>query len=460
MNLYRIFALGMAVLLSACAQQQPTPTADEQPVTQIKADTDSDYRAIVNVNVLPMVTSANQVLSNQQVLIKRDRIIAVGRNLDIPADAMVIDAKQSYLIPGLAEMHGHVPPANSFEGIPSRYLNDVLYLYLTGGVTTVRGMLGHSHQLQLKADIRSGERVGPTLYLAGPSFSGNSVQSTEQALMRVRDQVEEGWDLLKIHPGLSLEEYRELTSLARILGIDFAGHVPSSVGLGRALMAGQRTIDHLDGYLEYVNALSTPITDAQLHQAVALTREYGGAVVPTQALWETLIGAADSAELMSYEELQYVPAQVRDRWVGFLSERDNPYLNTTTAEIQAENRDRLLKALHDGGVPVLFGTDAPQLFSVPGFSVRHEMAKMSEAGISNGDILWSATRLVGDYFAKNDRFGSIAVGHRADLVLVAENPLNDLTTVAEPLGVMAQGHWHSRAEMDAKLAEISAAYAE
>ncbi|MEX1221280.1 MAG: amidohydrolase family protein [Idiomarina sp.] len=459
MNLYRIFALGTALLLSACAQQ-PAPDTETHAVTQVQADSDSEYRAIVNVNVLPMVTSANQVIRNQQVLIKRDRIIALGPNLDIPADAMVIDANQAYLIPGLAEMHGHVPPANSFEGIPPRYLNDVLYLYLTGGVTTVRGMLGHSHQLQLKSDIRSGERVGPTLYLAGPSFSGNSVRSTEQALIRVRDQVEEGWDLLKIHPGLTLEEYREITSLARILGIDFAGHVPSSVGLGRALMAGQRTIDHLDGYLEYLNALTTPITDAQLHQAVALTREYGGAVVPTQALWETLIGAADSSELMRYEELQYVPAQVRDRWVGFLSERDNPYLNTTTAEVQAANRDRLLKALHDGGVPVLFGTDAPQLFSVPGFSVRHEMVKMSEAGISNGDILWSATRLVGDYFAKNDRFGSVAVGHRADLVLVAENPLNDLATVAEPLGVMAQGHWHSRAEMDKKLKEISAAYAE
>src|SRR5690606_16097717 len=97
--------------------------------------------------------------------------------------------------------------------------------------------------------IADGKRIGPTLYLAGPSFNGNSIESPEQATQRVIDQRDEGWDLLKVHPGLTLAEYQAMAKTARDANMDFGGHVPTDVGLEEALKAGQRTIDHLDGYL-------------------------------------------------------------------------------------------------------------------------------------------------------------------------------------------------------------------
>jgi len=447
------------LLIGACSSpSQPTTGAATTSAESIEPAA----TLIVNANILPMHDRADAVLENQQIRIENDRIVAVGPDLLDRADArvQVIDAKGGYVLPGLAEMHGHVPPANSFEDIAPRYLDDVLYLYIARGVTTVRGMLGYTHQLDLKADIAEGKRVGPTLYLAGPSFSGNSIDSVDQAIRRVREQAEQGWDLLKIHPGLTLEMYLAMAAEADANNIDFAGHVPADVGLGQALQAGQRTIDHLDGYLEYLSAIETPITDAQLHQAVMLTKEHGTAVVPTQALWKTLIGASSIKALEAYDELKYMPPVVRERWLNYLEEQENPYFNATAAALQSDNRDRLLQALHAGGVPVLFGTDAPQLFSVPGFSVKREIDAMRTAGLAPADILWSATRAVGDYFAEQDRFGSVRAGQRADLVMVAENPLTDIDTLAKPRGVMVRGQWFSAAAIDAKLAEIAAAYAD
>lgn len=139
-----------------------------------------------NVHVLTMQPEhEGRLQRNQTVVVAGDRIVAMGPQgqVEIPPGATRITGNGRVLMPGLAEMHGHVPPTQSFSGIPERYLDDVLFLYLAGGVTTVRGMLGHPHQLQLKDDIATGSRVGPTLYLAGPSFNSNTVRDRAQLLV-------------------------------------------------------------------------------------------------------------------------------------------------------------------------------------------------------------------------------------------------------------------------------------
>ncbi|MCC5826546.1 MAG: amidohydrolase family protein [Alkalimonas sp.] len=410
-----------------------------------------------HVQVLPM--DSDQLLLNQRVLVQGDRILAVAAavELEIPAGAVVIDGQGRYLLPGLAEMHGHVPPTVDFSGMPARYLDDVLLLYLAGGVTTVRGMLGHEHQLRLKEDIASGKRLGPTLYLAGPSFNQHTVTSPQQARERVQQHKAEGWDLLKIHPGLNLEQYQAIADEARKQGIDFAGHVPEAVGIEQAIKLGSRTIDHLDGYMAALGGFDTPLTEQDMAELVALTKEYQVAVVPTQALWQTIIGAADREHLESFDELKYMPARVLSGWRRYLDSASGAYYTGETAAIHAENRQRLLSALYQAGVTILMGTDAPQLYSVPGLSLRRELPLMAAAGMSHYDILRSGTVLVGEYFADQDSFGQVRAGHRADLLLVDANPLDDLSVLYQPAGVMVRGQWLSRAELDAKLAEIEAA---
>lgn len=414
--------------------------------------------AFTDVNVIPM--DEERVLHGMTVLVDGDRIVRIGSadEIDVPSTAVVIDGAGRYVMPGLAEMHGHVPPVSS-PNLPERYLEDVLFLYLAGGVTTVRGMLGHDNQLELRDRANRGDILAPTLYLAGPSFSGGSIDSPDTARERVREQHEAGWDLLKVHPGVTLEQFEAMAETANELGIAFAGHVPSEVGLERAIRLGIQTVDHLDGYIDFMEAGDTPVTDEQLQRAVDLSREHGVWVVPTQALWETLLGAADHDQLRAYEELKYMPPQVREGWERFLgNQAQTGYYAGEAAAVHARNRQRLLKALADGGVPILLGTDAPQLFSVPGLAMRHELPKMLDAGLTPFQVLESGTRNVGVYFADKDDFGTLREGSRADLLLLAGNPLDDLSVLNSPDGVMVRGTWLSRDDIDRRLSEIDAAY--
>jgi imidazolonepropionase-like amidohydrolase len=322
-------------------------------------------------------------------------------------------------------------------------------------------MLGYTNQLDLKHRINRGELLGPNLYLAGPSFSGNTVNSPEEATARVKQQVSEGWDLLKVHPGLTLEEYTAMATTANELGIPFAGHIPEEVGLENAIKLGQQTIDHLDGYMAFANGLNAPVNEEKLTEAITLSKEHDIWVIPTQALWETLIGAADQEELKSFDEIRYMPKAVINSWNNSLTNISNSYLHSGSfARLHANNRDKLLKGLQEAGVRVLMGTDAPQVYSVPGFSIHRELKAMSKAGLNNYQILQSGTLNVGEYFKDKDAFGTIAPGQRADLLLVAGNPLEDLDHLKSMDGVMVRGTWLSRSDIDQRLAEIEAAYKE
>lgn len=247
-----------------------------------------------------------------------------------------------------------------------------------------------------------------------------------------------------------------MAEAANEAAIPFAGHVPEDVGLENAIRFGQQTVDHLDGYIAFMDAETTPVSDEQLQRVVDLTVENDVWVIPTQALWETLIGAADADRLKSFDELKYMPQTIVENWFNFLDEgvSNTPFYSGEYAKQHAENRQKLLKALQDGGANILFGTDAPQLFSVPGLSIRHELAIMEEAGLTPYEILQSATYNVGRYFEDKDQFGTITENSRADLLLVPSNPLEDLSLINDHLGVMIRGQWIPRDQIDEMLERI------
>jgi amidohydrolase family protein len=415
--------------------------------------TNAPITAFVNVNVVPM--DRERIVESQTVIVRNGRIAEIGpaNKVKVPEGATRVDGAGKYLMPGLAEMHGHIPPPNA----PKAYTESVLFLYAANGITTVRGMLGAPNQLELRDRANRGEIVSPTLYLAGPSFNGNSVNSPEQAVSMVRSQKQEGWDLLKVHPGLTRNEYDAMAKTAKEVGIRFAGHVPAEVGLIHALEMGQETIDHVDGYIEQLNGEAGPLDEAKLADVVRRTKTAGAWIVPTMVLWETLIGYADLNTLAAMPELKYAPPQQVEQWKTSHQNRLNqPNFDRKKAELIATNRMRILKSLHDGGVRILLGTDAPQQFSVPGFSIHREMAFMVKCGFTPYQIIQSGTKNVGDYFKNKDSFGTVEVGKRADLILVQGNPLKDVANIAKSAGVMVRGQWMPEAEIRGKLDEIAA----
>lgn len=434
--------------------------------------------AFVDVNVLPMDQAG--VVPGRTVVVRDGIIAEVGPadEVTVPAGATRIDGEGRYLMPGLAEMHAHVPPQ---PDAPRDLVEDILFLYIANGVTTIRGMLGQAYQLELADELERGEVLGPTLYVGAPSINGRSAPDPATAERLVRRHADMGYDLQKIHPGVSLETWDRMAAVAHEEGLTFGGHVPTDVGLVHALETGMSSVDHLDGYVkavatdEVVSQVNSgqPISiealgrdpsayDDGIDGVVDLSREHDVYVVPTMYLWENLYGTTDPEPFLELPEMRYVSAGQRDAWRRQANAR-GPQGSPEALEAFFALRKRILKRLADGGVGVLMGTDSPQMFNVPGFALHRELQVMREAGLSNRQILESGTtsvaRYVADHLKLNGDFGSVAPGKRADLVLLDSNPLEDLENLNDRVGVMVRGRWVTRAEIDGGLERLAAKHA-
>ena len=439
-----------------------------EPPTMISGDF-----AFLNVNVLPMDGSGDRVLERQVVMIENGEVSLIGAvdEFSVAEDVTSIDGEDYFLIPGLTEMHGHLPdPRMSDQDI-----RNLLFLYVANGVTTVRGMQGNPSQFALRNAIERGRLLGPKLYLASVSMNGNSVTTPEEASQRAREYKVDGYDLIKTHEGMSLDAFNALAETASEVDIPFGGHVSDYVGLRHALASGQMSIDHLDNYVEAlapsddradedrglrgVGALLESVDESRIPELVRATVESGAWVVPTMVLWETaFFNERGSADVLSDRpEVRYMPPEVVDRWREAVDTRLASTDIGTNRRV-ASLRRNILAALHEGGANIALGTDSPQIFSVPGFAMYHEMALYVEVGMTPYEVLEIGTRRPAEYFDAADQFGTVAVGSRADLILLKANPADDIGSVRNRVGVMVNGRWIPANEIERRLREIALFY--
>ncbi len=411
-----------------------------------------------------LITMASPEPIHADLLVRDGRIRTIGRDLSVNIDSRVIDMRGGYLMPGLAEMHAHVPAPNSGQ----QYRDDVLFLWIAHGITTVRGMLGHPDHLILKQALMNDEVLGPRLITSGPSFNGNSVSSPEQARAMVRAQKTAGYDFLKIHPGLTLAEYDAMAQEAELQGIGFAGHVPAAVGLLHTLELRQRTIDHLDGYIaamvvapdahgERARAgfgvgLTPYVDNTRLTDLVRVTHRAGVWIVPTQTLLENSSSGETAEDLISRPQNVYLPRTVL---ANFSRRAHNATSNDDLGLEFLALRSRIIKALHDGGVGILLGSDSPQYFNVPGASIHRELESMVAAGLTPFEALATGTTNPARFFDLEEEFGQLRPGLAADLVLLSKNPLQNITNSTTIEGVMIRGRWMDKRMREAGLADIA-----
>ncbi|MEN8798618.1 MAG: amidohydrolase, partial [Flavobacteriaceae bacterium] len=301
----------IALLLLSCIQSQDmvSPTA----------------LLITDVNIVDL--RKGTILEHRYIVIDSGLIKSITTGIDQPQlYSQKIDGKGQYLLAGLAEMHAHIPsPPTS----PTR-VEETLFLYLSNGITTIRGMLGHPSHLELRKSALKGELLSPRIFSSSPSLNGNSVQTVEEAQQKVTAYAQAGYDFLKIHPGIRLDVFNALAETARQEEIPFAGHVPVDVGIIKALESGYATIDHIDGFLEglvpadkigdpnengFFGYNFTALADTtRISELVELSKQKEIWIVPTQSLFERWFAPTTADEMLGQPEMKYMPLATLQNW--------------------------------------------------------------------------------------------------------------------------------------------------
>jgi imidazolonepropionase-like amidohydrolase len=366
--------------------------------------------AIVDVRLLAMDGSPPR--DHQTVLIADGRIRWTGPadSLSAPPGTIVFRGAGRTVMPGLVDMHVHLN-------------RDDLPLYLDHGVTTVRNMWGFPELREIQEEIERGEAIGPTISSVSSGLDGTPpkwpltqlVLDPALADSAVQAQWDAGYRTLKVYQDLRAEPYDSIVAAARRRGMDFVGHVPHRVGLARALAAGQRSIEHLTGYVEELSLVGGRGPEAwiriraeRIPALVSATRTAGTWVCPTLAIVE--------------------------RFGARLSPRDR--------EASRGNRRALVAALHAGGVGLLIGSDAGIGVVEPGASLLDEIDEFVAAGVPPRDALRLATAGAAEFLGQAGEFGVIAPGARADLLLLDGDPSVDLGALDAPAGIMLRGRWY------------------
>ncbi|MEJ2162638.1 MAG: amidohydrolase family protein [Robiginitalea sp.] len=434
---------------------------------QVQEEVSPTAVLLQNVHVVDVINGT--LLENYQVVVDSGRILKLATEIPFAEDySVIVDGKEGYVVPGLTEMHAHIPSPPTSE----QRIEETLYLYLAGGITTIRGMLGHPYHIQLREEVMKGSIPGPRIFTSSPSLNGNTVPTAEEAVKKVRQYASQGYDFLKIHPGIKRDVFDSLAATARKEGIPFAGHVPVDVGIRHALESGYATIDHVDGYLEGLVPESagvqpeengffgfnfTSLTDtARMGELMDLTRTHEVWVVPTQSLFERWFAPTTADSLLSQPEMKYMPVKTLQNWKRIKEQymEDpawDPQQWKTFDAIRLELISRLLKEGHG----LLLGSDAPQLFNVPGFSIHHEIDGMERAGLTPLQILQIGTIEPARYFGQQDHWGSVEEGKSADFILVRGNPLEDLDALQDLEGIMVRGAWYPKEVIAKKLEMIA-----
>jgi hypothetical protein len=302
---------------------------------------------------------------------------------------------------------------------------------------------------------------------------------------------EDGYDFIKINWFLTRETFDSIVATAAEVGLPLAGHIPAEVGVEHFIRSGAQP-EHDYQLLAFVakdyvrRPGANPLDffdlseeDEKLPELVAMMAESGLAFSPTMVVYNTLdvmfdyIEDLPHAPLFKQPEYRYAPPEYMREWTDPENEefqvvmRDRGVFDIQEIIPDPAYRDevmafskRMVKALHDGGVPILSGTDSSDPGVVWGFSIHRELELLVEAGLTPFQALEAATRVPAEVvFSNPEEWGTVEVGKRADLLLLSTNPLDSINHTRHIEGTMVRGRWLPQAELQGLLDDLAAKYA-
>jgi imidazolonepropionase-like amidohydrolase len=434
--------------------------------------TKSSIIAIERVAVLDV--ARGEMVSPRTLLIVDGRISAIGEPdaIEIPPATVRVDGRGRYLIPGLVDMHVHL-----FNNASRRAPNEWAFpLFVANGVTGVREMWTEPASMAVverwRMKVARGELIAPRVLAAGTAVRAETLEGTRR---QVREAKNAGADFVKVFSEIGEPQWRAILEEARALRMPVCGHIPGEVALLDAATAGQRSNEHLTQVYEACsprekqliaarkgldgNAI-VKLRDAQEREvlesfdqsicdrtAAALART-GQAQVPTLVL-PYFEARGSRANFRDDKRWRYLRPDEQARWQRIFKEQ--PVVDQKLAARRWERSRQIVKTLHAAGVRILAGTDAPMPLVYPGFSLHKELELLVEAGLSPADAIRAATIWPAEFLGLSDSSGSITVGKRADLLLLDDNPLSNISHTQRIRAAVLAGRLLLRADLDALL---------
>ena len=462
------------------------------PLPEIQVSVKSQNVVIKSVNVIDINTGS--ILPNRNVYIEGNKIKSIdGPPISTSAsDVLIIDGTDQYLIPGLWDMHTHSTQHSPWLHHP---------LYIANGVTAVRDMSGQldkpdsywagtKDRLTWNLKLENHEQISPR-YVLQSSFQINGensvpegfpgffkAQTSEDVHSLLAHYQEEQANFIKVYSEISAESYRTLTKNCARYSLYLAGHKPLNISLQEAVLAGQRSFEHgrifmfdcfpfadsLKNATEkgdtYRNLMPSMITDfdqAKAEELMHLMRDHNSHWVPTLQTLKVSAMANDTMFIQS-PLLNYIPALRKILlWNPDVSRAANDNISAARRDINKkfyESVKTQIAMAQNYGVPIMAGTDVTDSYVFPGFSLHTEMHDLVDAGLTNLEVLQAATIIPARFSGREDDLGSIEAGKLADLVLLNNNPLEDIVHTQAIKGVLLNGIYYDKTTLN-KLKQLT-----
>ncbi|WP_207511137.1 amidohydrolase family protein [Longitalea luteola] len=416
-----------------------------------------------NVNIVDV--EKGKLIKNANVLIRDSVIAAIStKPSNLKADT-VIEGKNRYLIPGLWDMHVHI------------WTDAFFPLLLANGVTGVRDMLNYIQLIQSwRKKIASNEIAGPQIIASGPILDGpkpmwpGSVAVKDAADgKRAVDSLKNSLhtDFIKVYSLLPRDAYFAIAEEAKTQHIPFAGHVPAQITVVEAARAGQKSQEHLYGFLEaasdsadyYMQVVQDKIPDTNLKNQVNAKqflqrtfnaeklksvlqeiKKFDTYVCPTLVVLHSMAHVHDTTRWRD-PRIQFLPKGVSNYWDPAKDPRSKTRTRESAPVYEREfvMNLQIVKSIFDAGIPILAGTDFPNPYCFPGFGLHDELKWLVKAGLTPAQALQTATINPARYLDLQNQYGTVSAGKIADLILLDENPLSDISNTQKIQSVFVHG---------------------
>lgn len=447
---------------------------------------------IKNINVVDPIQGLQE---NKTVVIGDNKIIGIydASILDLSNNNLVYDASGKYLIPGLWDSHVHYAYDEDFTDHMSN-------LFLAHGITSVRDTGGEIKLLKgIKDEALKDPKNNPRIMIAGPLidgkfnvYDGNSpkfpplsiqTSNTQHLIEQVNALIEQDVDFLKAYEMLTPLQFETLANIAKENNLKLTGHVPLSMDVSTASDLGLNSMEHFRNlelstalnfeelWVERKSLLKNKLnligsslrrsihqkqrmkaiyaTDStKLKAVVAVLKKNNTWQIPTLALYQNY--ARRNYQSPSYlEKFKVIPEVIETRW------REKIKQSSTDPNIEMENytdwSKSIMEYMHKEGIQFMAGTDTPIGYLIPGLSLHQELVFMSNSNLSNLELLKAATYNPAKYFNLQDSLGRILPGHIADLIILDQNPLEEIKNTEHIYAVIKDGNYMSRNHLDSLL---------